>query len=136
MLLIEDLASSATVTAIADVGPVGIIIGALMPPLIAVVQRSNWPKGARVAVAVVTSILVGLATTYAAGQLADVEMTVSSVLMVVSLVIAASQTAFNSLWKPAGVVQLVERVTTPGHIRETVEADGCPAADPKADEVE
>lgn len=103
-------------------------VGVFMPMVIAVVMRPTWSKRARLVVAMVTSLLAGLGTVYAAGQL-NTELTPGNILVSLMAVVAAAQVTFDKFWKPLGVTSAVERATTPAAVLERAHTEGCPNSD-------
>lgn len=95
----------------ADTVSWGLIAGVLVPWLTAVVQRP-WCTKARELVAVAHSVVVGMLTCLANGDLVKAP----TVLATVAAVLVASQVSYDKLWRHVGV-RAVERATTPGSLR-------------------
>jgi len=102
---------------------IGMIVGSVMPPLIALVQQPNLSTATRKRIATAAAVVVGVLVAASTGQLdgfnpADLgnftDMTVLVNLMgVVGAVWAASEATFHKLWRPSGVSDAVEHVTSP-----------------------
>ncbi|MFG2986268.1 hypothetical protein ACGFYQ_34290 [Streptomyces sp. NPDC048258] len=91
---------------------VGAEVGAILPLLIAVVQRPHWSVKAKKTVASVSALLVGLVTVATAGgweQFQHGKLTLATIIAV----LAASQTSYDLLWKPSTLAPVIEAVTTP-----------------------
>lgn len=83
-------------------------IGAIMPVLVSVVVRSNWPGWVKGLVAVVASIVFGAISAATAGDL-----TGATLLQGFLIVMAASQLAYQLFWKTTGIGPDIERATQP-----------------------
>jgi FtsH-binding integral membrane protein len=85
------------------------IVGAVLPPLIAMVIQSHWEKPAQTAVMVVVCLVVGTVTSYLLGYYATTDI-VGAVLRTAGAAIVA----YNGFWKPSGIAPAIERATSPG----------------------
>lgn len=104
---------------LADTALWGLLLGLITPALTAVAQQPWFAKKTRHAVGVGVSVVVGLLTVLADGQLANGGVTVATVLAVV----AAAEASYKAFWQPTGVAGAIEWTTTPG--------SGLPKADPE-----
>lgn len=102
---------------------IGMIVGSVMPPLIALVQQPNLSTVTRKRIATAASVVVGVLVAASTGQLAGfnpadlgnlTDMTaLVNLVGVVGAVWAASEATFHKLWRPSGVSDAVEHVTSP-----------------------
>lgn len=101
------------------------VIGAvLMPPLIAAINRVAWPKPAKAAVALVSSVLAGGAAAWAAGELTGLSAATRVQLAAVcaGIVARAAHEAYRRWWKPTGVGDWIETTINAGPLAVVVEA--------------
>lgn len=89
-----------------------LLVGLLSPLLTAVVQQPHWSNRVRVAIGAAAAVVLGGVTALADGSATHA----GSLLATVMAVLVASQTAYHSLWKPAGFAQAIE-VATSGVIK-------------------
>lgn len=94
---------------LANVQVWGALLGIVTPLATALVQQPGWSRKRRQVVGVACSVLVGVATVGAAGELGDT----STVLTTLPLVAAAAQVAYTRLWQPKGVAPVIERASSP-----------------------
>lgn len=99
----------------ADSASWALILGVLTPLVVALVQQPGWSRPLRAIVSVVASVVVGVITVAANGDLTEPR----PVLAVIALVLVASNTAYTTLWKPTGVAPAIEGATSPGSSRPT-----------------
>jgi small basic protein len=85
-----------------------LIVGFVMPLVIAVVQRSTWTQTVRALVMAVSSLIAGGLTAYFAGQLNGVDVTTS--VLIVAIAAIASYVGF---WRPTTVAPKIEAATSP-----------------------
>ena len=88
-----------------------LIIGAVLPFLIAVVNRPKWSGTVRQIVAVAISLAVGLVTVVVQGA---ADFTLQGALVTLAAVVGAAQATYALVWKPSKIAPVLERVTTPG----------------------
>ena len=82
-----------------EIGP--FILGLLLPPVFMIAIRTGWSGGAKFALSFATSLVIGLAISYFAGDLvAGLASAVPSVLVNTSLIFTGSQLAYWSFWRP------------------------------------
>lgn len=84
-------------------------VGFLLPLLVSVVIRSSWPGWAKGCVVIASSIVAGVVTAWASGDLTGKTIT-ECVIVVVSFAIGA----YKAFWQPTGIGPALERATEPG----------------------
>lgn len=84
-----------------------LIVGAVTPFLVAVINQPGWSALVRRAVAVGVALILGVVTVAVQGGLS-----LSGGLVTVAAVLGASQAAYALVWKPTGVTSAVESATT------------------------
>jgi ABC-type uncharacterized transport system permease subunit len=89
-----------------------LIVGALLPPLIALVQQPTFPPWVRSLIAVVASGVAGFVTVWVAG-----ELTGRSVVTGVLITLVAAVSTYESVWRKIGVTGTVETATSPRPVR-------------------
>jgi ABC-type uncharacterized transport system permease subunit len=104
-----------------------LIVGVLLPPLIALVQRPTLPTWARSLIAVAASGVAGFVTVWIAG-----ELTGRSVITGVLITLVAAVATYESIWRKVGVTGKVEIATSP---RSTAGNAGLVAPDPRVGQV-
>jgi amino acid transporter len=87
-----------------------LLIGAVLPPLLAVVQQPKWPDWLRALVTLLVCVVVGLGNVYLNGDLTHATSVVEAIL----LVLVAALSTYKGLWKPTGVADKIESATSPG----------------------
>lgn len=96
---------------------VGLIMGVVTPLLISVVQQPGLSDNARKWVATAVSAVVGFVVSASQGVLPDMSnfqvTDLATTLGVIGAVWSASEATFRKLWKPSGVTEAVEAVTSP-----------------------
>ena len=88
-----------------------LLVGALLPPLVAVVQQPQWPSWFRAAVGIVASIVAGGVTTYL--TLEDA-MWDQGMVHAILLVAVAAWASYRNFWTPTRVTPTIESKTTLG----------------------
>jgi hypothetical protein len=81
-----------------------ILVGTLLPLLVATINRQSWPGWARLLVTTVAVLLASAITVYLQGAW-DAKDWVGSMILVGSFALATYQWA----WKPSGVAPAIER---------------------------
>jgi hypothetical protein len=89
----------------------GSAVGALLPPLTAVVQQPKWSAGIKRIVAVFAALFGGVVTVVSTGGVAQFEHPVPALGAIVA-VIVASQTTYDLIWKPSKIAPAVEDATS------------------------
>lgn len=88
-----------------------LIVGTLMPPLMAIIQQPKWSQPLRSLVMVGSSILVGAGTAFFEdGQNFHGKTILQSVLVVAVAAIAT----YHGFWKPTGIAPKIETATATG----------------------
>ena len=88
-----------------------LIVGALTPPLLAVIQQPRWSGLVRSSFMVGAAAVDGVITTLLENNF-DWSNWVKSSLMCGVAVIAA----YHGIWKPNGVAPAIEKATVPGPV--------------------
>ena len=94
-----------------------LVLGVLLPPVIAVVQRPGWSNGARSVVTVLICTVVGTMTAWLSGDLSLPGHSVQEILGAIAVVIVAAQTTHRNFWKTTGISGAVESATSPAEDR-------------------
>jgi hypothetical protein len=92
-----------------------VALGLVLPPVIALGVRSRWLSHTKFFIAFFTAVILGAATSYAAGELVvglqDPNAWLA-ILIETSLIFTASQVSYYLLWKPFfGLWRRPERAT-------------------------
>lgn len=85
-----------------------LLVGALTPLVVAVVQQPKWTSRARAIVAVISSIVLGTGTAFFNGTLTGTTIAAS-----VGTVLVTALTTYRNLWVPTGLVPAIEAATSP-----------------------
>ncbi|MEU0857427.1 hypothetical protein ABZ352_18585 [Streptomyces griseofuscus] len=89
----------------------GSAVGGLLPLLTAVVQRPHWAVPIKKAVAVVMALVAGIVTVVSADGLDQFQH--GAALATLATVVAASQSAYDLIWKPTQIGPTIETATSP-----------------------
>lgn len=84
------------------------LVGFLMPPLIAVILRSHWPSQAKASVTVAACLVGGGVTAYLQGYFHGVTL-----IRAVLLTLGAALVFYRIFWKPSKIAPTIEAATTP-----------------------
>lgn len=84
-----------------------LLVGFVLPPLLAVVQQRHWPTYVRTAVCWVACAAAAVGTTYWQGTLHWSSWATSAL----TIVVAATAT-YHGGWQPSGIAPAIERRTT------------------------
>lgn len=84
-----------------------LVVGFLIPNLVAIVQQPKFSQTARAIVTAVICIFFGLGTAYFNAQFNPGDI-VGSILIVA----VAAITFYKGLWKPSGIAPAIERATS------------------------
>ena len=84
-----------------------IIVGIVMPLLVAVVHQAGWPRRANLAIALLSCAGAGVLTAWAAGQLSGQEVVVA-----VAIVFSAAQAAYQAYWRDSRLLGAIDERTT------------------------
>jgi len=85
-----------------------LIVGTVLPPLLAIVQQPIWTQTLRTFVLVVASLVAGAGTAYFAGQLDGTDITTS-----VLIVLVTGIATYKGLWQSSGIAPAIEAATSP-----------------------
>lgn len=85
-----------------------LILGLLTPLVTSVVQQPHWSSRVRVLVALLAAVVVGSVTVLSNGTLNTADW-----FTTVGLVLVAAQTAYQTIYKPAGIAKVIELSTSP-----------------------
>lgn len=88
-----------------------LLVGALLPPFVAIIQQPKWPDWFRTVVAVSASIIVGFVTTWLTAEEALWERGMVGAIL---LVLVAALTTYRNLWRTTGVAPAIEAKTNIG----------------------
>ncbi len=83
-----------------------VLVGALLPLAVAIVNRKGWPKWAKALCSVICCILASVGTVWLAGR-----FNVHDLAGTLVVVAAATYSSFHWVWQQAGVTQTVEAKT-------------------------
>lgn len=83
------------------------LVGALLPPVVALVNRSTWPKAWRLAMAVVCCLVAAGITCWVRGEL-NHDSYAHSVL----LVLTATLATYHWAWRPSTIAPAIEAATS------------------------
>lgn len=86
-----------------------LIVGALLPPLVAIIQQPRWPDWFRAVITALACLVAGGVTAYLAADL-EGRSWVSSALVI----LVAALSAFRGFWKQTGTTQRIEAATAMG----------------------
>jgi hypothetical protein len=90
------------------------LVGLLLPPLVMLVARREWPGRAKFIAVVLPALVLGFCTSALAGELlAGMPDGLISVLIDTSLVFTGSQFAYRLAWKPLLEPRLSHLTTHP-----------------------
>lgn len=84
-----------------------LIVGAVLPALIATIQQPGWSPRLRSIVTVAVCVVVGGGTSWLTGDL-HIEAIVTSILTV----LVAALSTYKGFWKPTGIAPTVEALTS------------------------
>lgn len=84
-----------------------LLVGTLLPPVIAVVQQPQWSSRVRSLVSVATCLVAGGGTAWLGGALSG-----TSLVTTVLTVLVTALATYTGFWKPSGIAAAVEGVTS------------------------
>ncbi|WP_330335700.1 hypothetical protein OHS33_38630 (plasmid) [Streptomyces sp. NBC_00536] len=90
----------------------GSAVGSMLPLLTAVVQRPQWSVRAKKIVAVVTALIAGVVTVAYVDGPEQFQHGLPT-LATLAAVLAASQSAYDLVWKPTSIAPVIESATSP-----------------------
>jgi hypothetical protein len=94
---------------VSDIDMWAVIVGALLPAVVAAINRVNWPPWLKGVVAIATSIVAGGVTAYLTGQLTGATWVHAGVV-----VAGAALATYRWWWHPTGIAPAIERTVNPG----------------------
>lgn len=83
-----------------------ILIGALLPHVVAVLNQSHWPAGTKSLIAFASCLVAAVISTAVDGNLDWENWTIAA-----GTIYALARTTYAGLWKPTGTVDAVETNT-------------------------
>jgi phosphotransferase system glucose/maltose/N-acetylglucosamine-specific IIC component len=92
-----------------DLTLTSIVVGSLLPNLIAVAIQPGWRKEVRGLAAFGICIVAGTVVAVLQGEIGDGRTLAASVVGV----LVTSQVLYTTLWKPSGIAPIIERATSP-----------------------
>lgn len=100
-----------------DITLTGIVVGSLLPNVIAIVVQPYWRSEVRGLVAFAICIVAGTVIGLLQGDLDDGRDIATSVIAV----LITSQVLYQTLWRPSGIAPTIEQATSfqPGLTRST-----------------
>lgn len=87
----------------------GLIVGAITPPLVAVIQQPQWSTRTRSIVGAVCAVGLAVVTCYVDGSIGHGQ----TLIITAGAVLVASQTTYRELWSKIGATQAIESATSP-----------------------
>lgn len=96
----------------------GLLVGALLPLLTAVVQQPRWSRRQRSLAAAGLSLAAGVVVVLLGGGFAH---GLEDPLFTIAAVMAAAEATYEKVWQPKGVAAAIERVTSPAPSPETAD---------------
>lgn len=85
-----------------------LLVGALLPPFVAIIQQPKWPSWFRAAVTAVTSIFAGLITVWLEGEV-HFDSNLIGAMLTVGVAALAS---YRGFWKPTNIAPTIEKKTS------------------------
>lgn len=92
-----------------DLAMWSMLVGFAAPPVVALVNSSNWRPWTRALVTAVICVLIGGMTAYLTGDLSG-RRWISAALVVATAAILS----YRAYWRPSGIAPALERATSPG----------------------
>lgn len=86
-----------------------LIVGTLMPPVLALIQQPRWSNTVRSVVMVIASIVVGAGTAYFEN---DQVFVGKSIVQSVLTVMVAAIATYHGFWKPTEIAPTIEKATS------------------------
>ena len=90
-----------------------ILLGMITPFVVAFVARPSWSPSQKRYLSVFIAAAIGVINLLAQGLLTNFSWEFGAVVNNLVLVLGASQAAYSLLWKPTGIADTVEAVTSP-----------------------
>ena len=89
-----------------------LIVGFLTPLLTAAVQQPKWTSRTRALVQVAVAIVIGAGTAWFNDQIDSTKGVTTAILVV----LVASMSSYESVWKKTGATAKIEQATSPGTV--------------------
>lgn len=83
-----------------------LIIGFVLPPVLAIVQQSKWPDATRASAAFVACAVAGAGVAYFQGDLTGRRWVEAALVVFVAAI-----STYQSFWKPTGIAPAIESRT-------------------------
>lgn len=84
-----------------------LIVGTVLPPLVAIIQQPQWQQWTRTVVMIVVSLIAGAGTAYFAGQLDTQDWVTASLIVIVTAI-----STYKGIWQPTTIAPKIEAATT------------------------
>lgn len=85
-----------------------LLVGAFMPPLVALVNRSYWKPWLKGLVAVLSSVIAALVTVYLQGTFSG-----KGIVTCILIVLFTALGSYKIFWQPTNIAPKIEEATTP-----------------------
>lgn len=85
-----------------------LIVGALLPLGIAVIQQPKWENQIRAIITLVACVIAAVITAEVSG-----ELTGKTVAEIGILILVTAGTTYKTIWKPTGIAGKIESITSP-----------------------
>ena len=83
-----------------------LIVGFLLPPVLSVLQQTNWSDRLRAVIAFLACLLAGAGVAYFQGELTGKRFVTASLVVLVTAV-----ATYRNFWKPTGISPGIETKT-------------------------
>lgn len=113
-----------------------VVVGVILPGLVAIVNRSAWVGWVKGLIALVSSLLAAVGTAWLHGELTGASFTPGTWLHSALFIVVATFGSYQVLWRPTGWGPAIERATEPGPAPEpgsTVAVSASPLARRRAE---
>jgi hypothetical protein len=94
-----------------DLAMWSLLVGSVLPPLVAILEQPKWPDWLRSVVAVLSSLVAGFVTTWIVEGGDD--LFERGLVTAVLLVLVSSLTTYRNFWKPTTLAPQIEAKTSP-----------------------
>ncbi len=92
----------------ADITITSIVVGSLLPNLIAIIVQPRWRSEARGLATFAICVVAGLLIALLQGQIGSGQDVATSVVAV----LITSQVLYQTLWRPSGIAPAIEKATS------------------------
>ena len=86
-----------------------LLVGAILPPFVAIIQQPRWPNWFRTVVAVASSLVVGFVTTW---LVEDDALWEQGMVTAILLVLVSALTTYRNVWRTTGIAPQIEAKTS------------------------